>query len=252
MTGSRIAEAAALLADAHLTGRRLDRLPDRCRPRTLEEAYAIQDATVRAIGTVGAWKVGRNGENVPRCAPVPKHLLFESGVTLDAGRFPDAALEIEFAYRVHTALPPRAQDYRIEEIAAAVVLVPLIEVVGTRFLRSGELTPLEKLADLLANAAFVVGQPVTNWRELDLAATTVELQIDGNVVQRVSGHGSSANPLALVTWLANHIGRRAAGLRVGEIVTTGALQGMTPIAAGSRALGILQEWGRLELTMGSI
>jgi 2-keto-4-pentenoate hydratase len=252
MTESTIEEAAALLAGAHLTGRRLDRLPDRCRPKTLEEAYAIQDATVRAIGAVGAWKVGRNGEDVPRCAPVPKHLLFESGVTLDPGRFRDAALEIEFAYRVHTALPPRAKDYRIEEIAAAVVLVPLIEIVGTRFLRSGELTPLEKLADLLANAAFVVGPPVTNWRELDLGATTVELQIDGCLVQRASGHGSGANPLALVTWLADHICRRAAGLKVGEIVTTGSLQGMTPIAAGSRALGIWRDWGRVELTMGSI
>jgi len=251
MRSETIAGAAALLAEAHHTGHRLHRLPADCRPTNIAEAYAIQDAMIHALGPIGGWKVGRRGNDEPRCAPMPKHRLFQSGVALHAGSYPDAALEIEFAFRVNAALPARADRYDQEEVATAVDLVPLIEIVGTRFFDLDAVDPLEKLADLSANAAFVVGRPVADWRTIELAQTDVKLSINGMIVQKTTGPGPAGDPLALLVWMANHAMARSGGLKPEEMVTTGALRGMTPIAAGSHAVGEWQDWGLVELSFAA-
>jgi 2-keto-4-pentenoate hydratase len=251
MRSETIAGAAALLAEAHHTGQRLNRLPADCRPTNIAEAYAIQDAMVHALGPIGGWKVGRSGNDEPRCAPMPKHRLFQSGVALHAASYPDAALEIEFAFRIRAALPARADRYDRGEVAAAVDLVPLIEIVGTRFFDLDAVDPLEKLADLSANAAFVVGRPVADWRRIELPQTDVKLSINGTIVQKTTGPGPAGDPLALLVWMANHAMARSGGLKPDEMVTTGALRGMTPIAAGSHAAGKWQDWGHVELSFAA-
>ncbi len=58
MDREAIQQAAALLIGARRTGALLDGLPVACRPQTLEQAHAIQDATVAALGdAVAGWKV---------------------------------------------------------------------------------------------------------------------------------------------------------------------------------------------------
>ncbi len=46
MDQAAIAQAAAHLIDARRTGKLLDALPASCKPESLEDAFAIQDATV--------------------------------------------------------------------------------------------------------------------------------------------------------------------------------------------------------------
>jgi 2-keto-4-pentenoate hydratase len=203
---------------------------------------------VGALGGVGGWKVGRTGNDEPRCAPMPRHRTFASGIELDAADYPDASLEIEFAFSMRAALPPRPEPYGLEEVAAAADLVPLIEIVGTRFVDLKAVDPLEKLADLSANAAFVVGRPIGHWRSIDLAKATVELSVDGNIAQTTTGHSPAGDPVALLVWLASHAIHRSGGLKSGDIVTTGALCGMTPIGAGSHATGRWGNWGRVEVS----
>ena len=60
MSPQAIATAAALLADARRTRQPLARLPEECRPATLEEAFAIEEATVVRLGDhIAGWKVAR-------------------------------------------------------------------------------------------------------------------------------------------------------------------------------------------------
>ena len=59
MDQDAIEQAASLLIEARRTGVLLDGLPDACRPQNLDQAHAIQDATVAALGdAVAGWKVG--------------------------------------------------------------------------------------------------------------------------------------------------------------------------------------------------
>jgi len=50
-------QAATLLAEARQKQARIDRLPIACRPRSVKEAHAVQDAVMARLGaTVGGYK----------------------------------------------------------------------------------------------------------------------------------------------------------------------------------------------------
>jgi 2-keto-4-pentenoate hydratase len=205
------------------------------------DAYAIQDAVTRALAPIGGWKVGMGSPTAePACAPVYRDRILASGAMLDAARYQGLALEIEFAFKLRRDLPPRARAYAYDEVAEAVDFVPLIEVLGSRYRDRLAVSAAEQLADANANGAFIVGAPIAGWRDFDFRTMRVDLAIDGEVVQSACGTHPTGDPLVLVIWLADHVAVRCGGLKSGDIVTTGSLQGATPIAAGSRAQG---DWG---------
>jgi 2-keto-4-pentenoate hydratase len=243
-------DAAALLIAAHRSGQPIDRLPEACRPTDVADAYAIQDDVIRSLGPVGGWKVGTSRPEVePTCAPVCRDVILPSGVALDPARYHGLALEIEFAFRLRHDLPLRAVPYGYDDVADAVDFLPLIEVLGSRFRDRTRLSPIEQLADANANGAFVLGTPVPDWRALDFRRTIVELAIDGVTVQSACGTHPAGDPVLLLLWQANHAAQRCGGLKAGDVVTTGSLQGATPVAPGSKAVGDWGSWGRVVLSV---
>jgi 2-keto-4-pentenoate hydratase len=243
-------EAAALLIEAHHSRRPIDRLPESCRPATLAEAYAIQDEVTRVLGPIGGWKVGMGSPDAePSCAPVYRDAILAAGALLDPTRYHGLALEVEFAFRLRRDLPPCAGGYTYDEVAAAVDFMPLIEVIGSRYRDRTDLSAAEQLADANGNGALILGAPVADWRDLDFRTERVELAIDGKIVQSACGTHPAGDPVRLVLWQAEHAASRVGGLKAGDIVTTGSLQGATPIAAGSRAVGNWGRWGRIDLTI---
>ena len=241
-------EAAALLIAAHRSGVPLDRLPESCRPATLDDAYAIQDEIMPALGPIGGWKVGMGSPDAePSCAPVCGSVIHGSGAVLDPSRYHGLALEVEFAFRLRCDLPPRALPYGYDEIVAAVDFLPLVEVIGSRYRDRTALSAAEQLADANGNGAFILGTPVADWRELDFRRQRVELRIDSAVVQSARDTHPAGDPVRLVVWQANHAAARCGGLKAGDVVTTGSLQGATPIGAGSKAVGDWGVWGRVDL-----
>ncbi|MEI9982408.1 MAG: fumarylacetoacetate hydrolase family protein [Aliidongia sp.] len=243
-------EAAALLVAAHRSGNPLDHLPGSCRPATIADAYAIQDEVTRALGPVGGWKVGMGSADAePSCAPVYRDAILPSGASLDPRRYHGLALEIEFAFRLRHDLPLRAGPYGHEEIVAAIDFLPLIEVIGSRYRDRTALSAAEQLADANGNGALILGTPVEDWRGLDFREQLVTLTIDGELVQSARNTHPAGDPVRLVVWQANHVASRCGGLKSGDIVTTGSLQGATPAAAGVRAFGDWGCWGRVEVNI---
>ena len=234
-------EAAHLLIEAHRSGRPIDRLPEALRPATIADSYAIQDQIMAALGPIGGWKVGTSGPDAePSCAPVARSVIFESGVTLEAALYHGLALEIEFAFRILRDLP--GQDHGYDEVAAAIEFVPLIEVIASRFRDRTGLGAAEMLADANANGAFVVGAAIADWCSIDFRKVKVELAINGAIVQTALDTHPLGDPARLVQWQANHLAGRTGGLKQGDIVTTGALKGMSPVTAKGRGVG---DWGAL-------
>jgi 2-keto-4-pentenoate hydratase len=250
MTDQALA-AAQLLIEAHRTGQPIDRLPEALRPVTIEDAYAIQDHVSKALGAVTAWKVGQGGPTGPiSLAPIYADKVHVSGATLDPARIHGAALEIEFAFRIGQDLPDRAQPYSYDEVVAAIEgFCPCIEVLGSRFKDRTGFAAAENLADGNANGALVYAGPLAEWQGLDFATQKVELQIDGKVVQTAVGTHPAGDPVKLVVWTANHLTTRTGGLKRGDVVTTGSLDGATPIGPGSRGVATYGAFGRVEVAL---
>lgn len=216
------------LADAHRTGTLLPTPENGA--ETIEEAYAIQAAAVAASGlAVGGWKIGctsaasqRNlGSEGPIAGPMFATRIFDSEVTLRDVRMDMLLVEAEFAFRLAQDLPPRPTAYSDEEVKGAIgMLYPALELVQSRFAES-RMPILGIVTDSAGAGSLILGEPVADWRNRDLAATAVTLSGPDGLI--AAGHGSDVlgNPLNAMAWLANFLRERGFGLRAGDIVTTG-------------------------------
>ena len=169
MTPNQIAQAAEILAKAHLEHKKIERLSGELRPQDRKTAVAIQDELARLIGQkVVGWKVG--GELVGR---IFQPNLLRSPAALPENQYGHAnvIVEAELGFRLLTDLPARSAAYGSDELAEHIVLVPALEIGGTRF--SGERLNTQIEADFLQQYAYnagclgvVVGDDIEDWRRL--------------------------------------------------------------------------------------
>src|SRR6266404_2176376 len=112
MDQEAIREAAALLVEARKSGVLLDGLPAPCRPQDLDQAPAIQDATVPALGDVVAgWKVGSPIDGRIVRGALLRSRVIPSGGWIFAARVPWLGGEAEVAFRFDRDLEPRERPY---------------------------------------------------------------------------------------------------------------------------------------------
>ena len=139
MTPEQISAAAKALARAW-TQNTLAQLPAGWSPSNRQEAFAIQDALIAELNEpVGAFKVGATSPAVRRLdnhdGAIPG-IILASQVHLSPVQLPSryhhAKVESEFALLFQQDLPAKSTAYSQEEIAAASIMTPAVELVGSR------------------------------------------------------------------------------------------------------------------------
>lgn len=259
MDHAQIQAAAQLLWDAWQAGRKLEQLPDACRPQTIEDGYAVQARLASRSGqSVSGWKIAATSQagqaHIGVDGPLAGRLLAgkisRSPATLSLGANGMCVVELEFAFRLARDLPPRGHEYSMDEVLAGVAsLHPAIEVPDSRFLNFSTAGPAQLIADSACADLFVWGRAAAaDWRTLDLATHPVWLSLNG--VRAGEGRGANVlgDPRIALTWLANELTVRADGLKAGQIVTTGTCIQPTGIAPGVRVLGDFGPLGNVEAT----
>lgn len=235
VTPDTVARALCL---ARRDGRRVP--PALLQPADLAEAYAIQDATLAAIGPIGGWKVGARGPGEePTCAPLPAEGLLPDGALLQGPTWRLRGIEVEVGFRLGVDLPARAAPYTREDLARAMESVlPVIEVVESRLADWLGAGSQAQLADLLSHGALVLGrrQPFEPaW--FDLRQVEAELRFDDRIVAHTVGEHPSPDAGSLLAWLANHCSARGVGLKAGQVVTSGSCTGLLFASEGT-AVGV--------------
>ena len=227
--------ASELLAQARITHKRLPELPAATRPKTPEEAYAVQDGLIDRLlvhygGSVIGYKVACTNVTAQRQlhvdAPFSGNLLsaffFESPARVQADQFFMRVVEAEFAFEMARDLPPSPQPRSRQEIAGAVKgVLPAIEIVDNRFDDWTTIGAPSLIADNACNAAWIKGHLLTDWQSVDLAAQAVRVTVNGKLLREGSGSNVLGHPLNALEWLVNHLGARGLGLKAGQYVTTG-------------------------------
>lgn len=90
----------------------------------------------------------------------------------------------------------------------------------------------DALADNLCSGVFVLGTQPVDPRSLDLATLPMTLSRDKQVIAQGSGAQCMGSPLNACLWLARERARAGTPLQAGDIVLSGALGGMQPVARG--------------------
>jgi 2-keto-4-pentenoate hydratase len=243
--------AAYALLDARIKGHRLDRLPEESQPISEADAYAIQDAVAKTLGSVVAWKVGSATANSePFRAPIHQHTLFVGHTSIPAEMFHVIGVEAEVVFQFERDLPPEGAPYSREAVLDAVgSMMPGIEVVDTRFKVYGASDPLAQRADQGNHGALILGAPLLTWRSLDPIVLPVRFEINGEVVCETVGGNSAVDPVRLLVWLANEGSHSLGGVRAGQVVTTGSCTGTIFVEAGASVRASFSGLGSLNLTI---
>jgi 2-keto-4-pentenoate hydratase len=192
-------------------------------------AYAVQDATLAALGPSGGWKAGAKGPLLePNCAPLPARGLMASGATLAGPPWRIRGIEVEVAVRLGRDLIPRSGPPEARVVQAAVdAVLPAIEVVESRLADWHDSAPLAQLADLQSHGALVLGTPSgIRAAELDLRAVQAYLAFDGQPVASTRGANPAGDIWRLLGWLAWHCAQRGQPLLAGQVITTGSCTGL--------------------------
>jgi len=233
------AEAAAILVARRVSGSQAERLPEHCRPHTLEQALAIQAAVTdqwceQMEDNIGGWKcllppqdtlvVGpiytRTIDSVPPVSLWPK--------TTPLGDL--ARIEPELAFFFGKDLPARAEPYTPAEVDAAIVRTHMaLELINSRYADPASCEFPEILADGLVNQGLFIGPEVDADSARAASSFTINLYCaNGEMIERQGQH-PDIHPRAPLYWLVEFLRSRGEGIVAGQAVITGSFAGVIEV-----------------------
>ncbi|HXG27629.1 MAG TPA: fumarylacetoacetate hydrolase family protein [Nevskiales bacterium] len=110
---------------------------------------------------------------------------------------------------------------------------PCFEIVDSR-IRDWKIKIQDTVADNASCGVFVLGAQRVKPQALDLAAVKMDISKNGAHVASGLGSAVQGHPATAVAWLANTLGRFGIPFLAGEIILSGSLAPLLPIAAGDR------------------
>ena len=259
---NNIAQAARWLLDAHDRRERLAAIPQSFRPRDADEAYAVQDAFValkRARhGALAGHKIALTTPQMRRMAGLDDSIagavlsgqVHRAPAVVRAADFVHLIVEFEIACELGADLPAAGAPYTRERVAQAVAaLRPAFELADDRradYARLAEHS-VELIADNAWNEGAVLGEPMRDWRTLDLVSVRGAASLNGAPVGEGRGGDVMGHPFEALAWVANNLARRGQALRAGEFVITGSLVTSKFPEPGDRVRFELDAIGAIEM-----
>ena len=228
----------------------------------IDAAYAVQAAWAEDCTAAGARVVGRKigltsaavraqlGVDQPDFGVLLDTMESPDGASVDIARTLQPRIEAEIAFVLARDLTAAALGEAIgeAEIAAATAfVVAALEVVDSR-IADWDIGIVDTVADNASSGLFVLGSHGQELGDLDLAGCAMTMWRGPEVVSQGSGAACMGNPLTAVAWLARtafHYGRP---LRAGEIVLSGALGPMVPVAPGDEFRAHISGLGEVSAT----
>ena len=264
MVEGRIQQAARFLFEAHRARQPFGPMPEASAPRTVDEAYAVQEAfqtlMAEAHGAVAGYKIALTtpamqqmvGFHAPLAGAILARTVHQSPITLHRADYGRLGIECEIAVQLGTDLPAAKAPYRRDDVLDAIATVmAAFELVDDRQADYAQLAALvlTLIADNTWNAGIILGPPARDWRAIDLAAARGVLAINDAVVGEGRGSDVMGHPLEALAWLVNTLARRGKSLRQGMIIMTGSLVTTKFVNPGDAARLAVDGLGEVRLSV---
>ncbi|HKJ57634.1 MAG TPA: fumarylacetoacetate hydrolase family protein [Halobacteriales archaeon] len=205
------------------------------------DAYAVQhavferlcpdrdDVVGHKLGLVSEAKQEQLGIPEPIfCQVAPETVLGNEPIPTDEMIAP--RIEAEIGQILGDNVPPEATATDV--LAATRAVVPVVEVLESRYQGWGIPSAQDVIADLTSAGKVIVGETLGDVADVDLAMESVVVSVNGEVEATGVGADISGHPARPVAWLADRLADFDDGLRAGELVMTGGINAAIDVEPG--------------------
>ena len=234
---ARLEKAASIISSARINKTKLGEFSKEIRPVEETESYNIHNLVKHQLSKKGfgiqvGYKIGcttpvmQDFLNIrnPCAGGVFASTAHNVEGTFEYERYRQVGVECEIAIRLAGPLGLGSGSYNANSVAGAVAeVMPAIEIVDDRYDDYASLGAPTLIADDFFDAGCVLGDPVENWRSLDLASIEGHMRINGAEVGCGWGGDIMGHPFNALAWLANLFASRGKVLGPGEFILLGSV-----------------------------
>jgi 2-keto-4-pentenoate hydratase len=249
---ARELELAALLAQAHETGRPIAVIASNLVPEDAASAYRVQrEVLALRREAIAGWKLGAKSDTGPiQGAPLPASGVHPTLSTLKYAGFTTIGLELEIGFLFGKTLHPRDQHLDDAAVMRAIrSMVATIEIVSTRFERWPAVDKLAQLADFQNHGALLVSRPIPFDPGFNFLAPRASFQFNGKELIAGAAANPAGDPRRLLPWLVEHCSKSGITIEAGCVVTTGSYSGMYFAEEAGTATGVIEGLPPVVLTL---
>ena len=259
LTPDQVNEAAAALFAARQDHVPIAGIPENCRPQSLADAYRIRDRLVELMGErTPGWFCGCTntviqemlGLDEPYYARLLGSHIYTSSAVIDSGNYPPMVFECEFGFVVDRDFGPNDYPVSRASVEAAIVRIhPLVEIVAGHLEDWPRQDVYSVIADNGTDGAWVYGDGIDNWRDLDLVNTPVRLYRNDCLEREGTGANVLGGPLAAFTWMVNALTRDGHTVRAGDFHNSGTATDICAVTSGDRVRVDFGDAGAVQVSL---
>ena len=226
------------LVDAKTVHPLTERHPD----ISIEDAYQIQKQLMKLRLAAGERVIGKKigvtskavmnmlGVYQPDFGYLTDGMVYNEGQAIPMSRLIQPKAEGEIAFVLKKTLKGPGIS-SADVLAATEGVMACFEIVDSR-IHDWKIKIQDTVADNASCGVFVLGDRLVDPRDVDLNTCGMVLEKNGDIVATGAGAAALGAPANAVAWLANTLGRLGIALEAGEVVMSGSLAIMVPVAAG--------------------
>lgn len=210
---------------------------------TLDQAYRIslgilarreaegERVVGKKIGATSKAVQGMLGVDRPDFGFLMDRMQAKQGETVRIdGNLIAPRIEAEIAFILKDELlGPRVTDEAV--LAATEAVCICFEIVDSR-IDDWNIQIVDTVADNASCGIFLLGDTRVDPRDLDLPALKCQVFKNNQLLSEGYGSAVQGSPLTSVAWLANTLGEYGVALKAGEIILSGSLVPLEPVAPG--------------------
>jgi 2-oxopent-4-enoate/cis-2-oxohex-4-enoate hydratase len=242
MQASLIEQLGTELYQALVDAKTVQPLTERHPEITIEDAYLIQQQLMKLRLQAGEHVIGKKigvtskavmnmlGVYQPDFGYLTDGMVYNEGQAIPMSRLIQPKAEGEIAFVLKKTLKGPGIS-SADVLAATEGVMACFEIVDSR-IQDWKIKIQDTVADNASCGVFVLGDRLVDPRDVDLNTCGMVLEKNGDIVATGAGAAALGAPANAVAWLANTLGRLGIALEAGEVVMSGSLAIMVPVAAG--------------------